>query len=753
MFGLDKSLIRWDKLIGAGTSGDVYEYGDDSKWVVKRIVANTIDKFISIIPELVLGFSCNHESFLKLQGFRVERDKKLFIMYIRFHKMKETLREKLDRNKANNQLFTKEEVIKYFHTLACVIEYLHNKNIYHRDIKPENILIDYQGNPVIADIGEGRFVPEEELDIKMSMRRGTEHYAAPEIVESNSELTNKYLEQADAWSLGMVMAEMCLVGHKELKRDHDQKLEIFEAGYKAIEQRYDKILAKIISGLLDFNLSERKTVQETRKLLESFYYDILGIEEVIDQIKSKIMHSPKKQGLRKKEKEESHQVTPGGDNFILEQVDEEEEQKSGAEEEEMKPFSQDQLPVLNEVKKEVKKAWEELIEFRTGVPFGVTIPLKNQEKVKDETMIEFAEDVVRRLKENGVDNLEKFGLEFASGKNLSDVGIQEMTHKLISNLQNLQMLLLNFTSCENLTDQGIENLSACIGKRARHLKHLSLNFRNCIQVTDKGINALTSQIQDLNKIQSLTLQLGDCKNITDSSLIDISNLISNNMQFLSFDFANCNKISDQGIQQLVSCIGKSASTLDHLSLVFSGCALKEFLNQMNTSFPKLKHFSMDVSACNQLSAVGIKYLALHIGTYFKHLQRLHLTFSNCEVVTDQGLKVFGDNVEGELSRLKFLSLDLSGCRNITDEGLKILSGFLCKLPSEFIHLSLNFACCNQISWKGLEEISDKIVTKIVDLQKFTLNIQGCEKIDSKGVSNLKNKLEDIPSLDIITDHL
>lgn len=35
-------------------------------------------------------------------------------------------------------------------------------------------------------------------------------------------------------------------------------------------------------------------------------------------------------------------------------------------------------------------------------------------RVNDETMIKFAEDVVLKLKEKGVDNLEKFGLEFAS---------------------------------------------------------------------------------------------------------------------------------------------------------------------------------------------------------------------------------------------------------------------------------------------------------------------------------------------------
>jgi len=277
MFGLNKNLIRMDRFVGAGASGEVYEYGEDSKYVVKRIIANNVDEFISIIPEVVLGFSCNHPSFLKLKGFRIEREKKLFIIYIRFPKMKETLRKKLDEKKQIKEKYTLEEIIRNFHVLASVIEYLHHKSIYHRDIKPENILLDDNDNPVIADIGAGKFVPEEELDSKVSKMLGTVNYSAPEIIESNAELTNRDLQLADAWSLGMVMAEMCLIGHERdpsITKQGDKK-EYYEDDFEEIEKRYGNILAMIIRGLLKYNLSERKTVHETRKQLESHFFNIL----------------------------------------------------------------------------------------------------------------------------------------------------------------------------------------------------------------------------------------------------------------------------------------------------------------------------------------------------------------------------------------------------------------------------------------------------------------------------------------------
>jgi len=66
--------------------------------------------------------------------------------------------------------------------------------------------------------------------------------------------------------------------------------------------------------------------------------------------------------------------------------------------------------------------------------------------VTDETMTDFAKDVVQKLKEKGVDHIDKIGLEFAASKKLSNTGAQQMTNHLVSGLRHLKLLLLNFSS-------------------------------------------------------------------------------------------------------------------------------------------------------------------------------------------------------------------------------------------------------------------------------------------------------------------
>lgn len=90
----------------------------------------------------------------------------------------------------------------FFCQLANGLKYLDKYNILHRDIKPKNILLTNKKKVLkIADFG---FAKKQSKNIKLHETIcGSPLYMAPEIMENN-----KYNNQTDLWSIGMILYEM-----------------------------------------------------------------------------------------------------------------------------------------------------------------------------------------------------------------------------------------------------------------------------------------------------------------------------------------------------------------------------------------------------------------------------------------------------------------------------------------------------------------------------------------------------------------
>mmetsp|Transcript_20273 Transcript_20273/g.34968 ORF Transcript_20273/g.34968 Transcript_20273/m.34968 type:complete len:494 (+) Transcript_20273:510-1991(+) len=111
---------------------------------------------------------------------------------------------------------------KYMYELLLALYALDKNNIVHSDVKPSNILVDANGDIVLADFGHARYV--EQADGGMypdTARKPARWYQAPEAL-----LDTALSTKLDCWSAGCVMAELMLKSPMFPGDNVDHQLEI-----------------------------------------------------------------------------------------------------------------------------------------------------------------------------------------------------------------------------------------------------------------------------------------------------------------------------------------------------------------------------------------------------------------------------------------------------------------------------------------------------------------------------------------------
>ncbi len=103
-----------------------------------------------------------------------------------------------------DSLYRRELVKPIFHDIVKALGFLHARNVAHMDVKPENLLLTQDWRVKVCDFG---FV----VDIRQTRwaSRGTRQYMAPEVYNGQSYQPT----QADAWSLGLVLFNLCFRTH------------------------------------------------------------------------------------------------------------------------------------------------------------------------------------------------------------------------------------------------------------------------------------------------------------------------------------------------------------------------------------------------------------------------------------------------------------------------------------------------------------------------------------------------------------
>ena len=143
-----------------------------------------------------------HHNIVQVRDAGVEDDNWFIVMeYVAGDR---TLR---DFTKPDN-LMPLEDVVRTIFKCAKALDHAHRNGVVHRDIKPRNILMTPEGDVKVGDFGIALITRLDSTDTQVDGYMGSPLYMAPEQIGMEA-VTN----QADIWSLGVVMYEMLTGKH------------------------------------------------------------------------------------------------------------------------------------------------------------------------------------------------------------------------------------------------------------------------------------------------------------------------------------------------------------------------------------------------------------------------------------------------------------------------------------------------------------------------------------------------------------
>ncbi|XP_037902942.1 serine/threonine-protein kinase nekl-2 [Hermetia illucens] len=187
---------KYIKALGQGGFGQAYLYQDkNNQQVCIKKIAKTAAIYDAVKSEVYILSQLKHPRIIKfIEVFISNSSIHIVMEYASQGSLGDYLRRRTSP-------LTTTNVLNIFMDILMGLEYLHIKHVIHRDLKPANLLMSTHNRIKICDFGisaVARKLPNSKSPV------GTVHYIAPEILFGNS-----YDYQADIWSLGCILHELC----------------------------------------------------------------------------------------------------------------------------------------------------------------------------------------------------------------------------------------------------------------------------------------------------------------------------------------------------------------------------------------------------------------------------------------------------------------------------------------------------------------------------------------------------------------
>ncbi|KAB2626009.1 PTI1-like tyrosine-protein kinase [Pyrus ussuriensis x Pyrus communis] len=202
-----------DNLLGEGGFGSVYwgKTSDGLQIAVKKLKAMNSKAEMEFAVEVEVLGRVRHKNLLGLRGYYAGADQRL-IVYDYMPNL--SLLSHLHGQFASEVRLDWKRRMKVAIGSAEGLLYLHHEvtpHIIHRDIKASNVLLDSDFEPLVADFGFAKLIPEGVSHMTTRVK-GTLGYLAPEYA-----MWGKVSESCDVYSFGILLLEL-VTGRKPIEK-------------------------------------------------------------------------------------------------------------------------------------------------------------------------------------------------------------------------------------------------------------------------------------------------------------------------------------------------------------------------------------------------------------------------------------------------------------------------------------------------------------------------------------------------------
>lgn len=241
----------------------------------------------------------------------------------------------------------------------------------------------------------------------------------------------------------------------------------------------------------------------------------------------------------------------------------------------------------------------------------------------------------------------------------------------------------------------------------------------------------------------------DCSALTEEIFEDFCKKLSQQLRIHKWKASNqiifylpwCDKLPNRSLKILASIITQYFPEVARITFNFAGCCeitddgVRELFEGLRRKLPKLEQLECSLSGSivpNQVSDKGSKILGSCLRNSAYNLKELKISLLDNESMTDKGILALCSKIASSLWNLEYLTISFCACEFITDESLKAMGYYFGKYLGNLKRLSLDFSDCTTITHKGLELMGLKF-KNLANLGNLALNLSRCTSIKRPGL--------------------